>query len=266
MSDSCGLPKRFDGDVVVVTGSTRGIGAEIASRFAEEGAEVVVSGRSTDEGQTVVTGIEQIDGEATFVEADVRNKAAIKTLIETAVDEYGGIDVLVNNAAVQTETSTRSATIEDWNRIVETNFRAYWLGAKYAAEHIPAGGSILNVSSNHAYHTMPQHFPYNAVKSGINGMTRAMALDLGPLGIRVNSISPGWVLVERTEEALTAADRQHLEEIHPIGRLGRPEDIAGVAAWLASEDARFVTGTDIVVDGGRGAVMQDDTVEEYNPE
>jgi len=125
-----------------------------------------------------------------------------------------------------------------------------------------ADGAIINVSSNHAFSTMPELFPYNAIKAGINGMTRAMALDLGP-EIRANTINPGWILIERTAEELPEAEREHVESIHPLGRLGTPEDVAGVAAFLASDDAAFVTGAQLLVDGGRTSVMQDDVLPDY---
>lgn len=253
----------FDGAVVMVTGSTRGIGAAIAKRFATEGASVVLTGRSVSEGEAVAETIEQDGGTASFIPTDLRDPSDIRQLIEHAVDEFGRIDILVNNAAVQTETSVTEATLEDWNRVVETDFRAYWLTVKHAVEHMPEGSSVVNVSSNHAHHTMPRLFPYNAVKSGIEGMTRAMAVDLGKLGIRANAVTPGWVRVERTAQELSEADERHLEDIHPVGHIGDPEDIAGTVLWLASDDAGYVTGTSILVDGGRGAVMQDDMFAAY---
>ena len=252
---------RLDSDVAIVTGSTRGIGEGIARRFAAEGASVIVTGRSTDDGEAVAESIREDGDDAVFVRADMRDPDDIATLVDATVETFGDLDVLVNNAGVQTETSVTEATIEDWEFVVETDFRSYWLCAKYAAEHMDEG-SIVNVSSNHAFLTMPGLFPYNAIKAGINGMTRAMAVDLGP-EIRANTINPGWILIERTAEELPEAEREHVESIHPLGRLGSPADIAGVAAFLASDDAAFVTGAQVLVDGGRTCVMQDDTLPDY---
>ena len=254
---------RHDGDIAIVTGSTKGIGAGIAKRLAAEGATVVVNGRSEDDGEEVVEAIRADGGEATFIKADMRDPAAIAALVEETADRYGQIDVLVNNAGVQTETTATEATIDDWEFVVETDFRSFWLCVKHAVEHMPEGSSILNMSSNHAFLTMPGLFPYNAVKAGINGMTRALALELGPLGIRVNTINPGWIEIERTQEELSDDDRQRVEAMHPLGRIGTPEDVAATVSFLTSDEASFITGTSLLVDGGRTAVMQDHSFLEY---
>jgi len=254
-------PRRFAGETALVTGSTRGIGEGVAKRFAREGASVVVTGRSEDDGAATVADIDDAGGDATFVRADMRDPDDIAALVEATAEAYGGLDVLVNNAGVETNTGAGEASIEDWEFVLETDFRAYWLCAKYARKHMDEG-AIVNVSSNHAFLTMPELFPYNAVKAGINGMTRAMALDFGP-SVRVNTVNPGWVAIERTTAEMDDSYREHLESIHPVGRLGRPADVAGAVAFLASDDAAFLTGESLLVDGGRTAVMQDDTLPDY---
>lgn len=252
---------RFAGSAVLVTGSTRGIGAGTAERFAAEGANVVVTGRTEEDGREVVERIRDAGHEATFVQADMRDPDDIAALLEATAEEYGGLDVLVNNAGVETNTGVAEATMDDWEFVVETDFRSYWLCAKYAVEYMDEG-SIINVSSNHAFLTTPKMFPYNAVKAGINGMTRAMALDFGP-EIRVNTVNPGWVAIERTMDAVDTEYREKTASKHPVGRIGKPEDIAGAVTFLASDDAAYVTGTSLVVDGGRTAVMQDDALPDY---
>ncbi|VTT87389.1 3-oxoacyl-[acyl-carrier protein] reductase [Halorubrum sp. DM2] len=263
-------PGRFAGQTAIVTGSTRGIGAGVAERLAAEGANVVVSGRSEAAGEAVAERIsersedaddDRATGEATFVRADMRDPDDVAALAEAAAERYGSVDVLVNNAGVQTETTADEATLDDWEFVVETDFRAYWLAARAALEHMDRG-AIVNVSSNHAYATMPAHFPYNAVKAGINGMTRSLAVDFGPR-VRVNTVVPGWVEVERTREELPEGRLEEVESIHPTGRIGTPADVAGAVSFLASEDAAFVTGAALLVDGGRGAVMQDDVLPDY---
>mgnify|MGYP006295669409 CR=1 FL=1 len=266
------VPGRFAGQTAIVTGSTRGIGAGIAERLAAEGANVVVSGRSEDAGEAVVERISggdasdegRIDGptgDAVFVRADMRDPDDVAALAEAAVEAYGSLDVLVNNAGVQTETAADEATLDDWAFVVETDFRAYWLAAKAALDHMDRG-AIVNVSSNHANATMPAHFPYNAVKAGINGMTRSLAVDFGPR-VRVNTVVPGWVEIERTRDELPEGRFESVESIHPTGRIGTPSDVAGAVSFLASEDAAFVTGAALLVDGGRGAVLQDDVLPDY---
>ena len=256
--------ERHAGDVAIVTGSTKGIGAGVARRLAAEGATVVVNGRSADEGEAVAESIREDGGEAVFIEADMRDPAAIASLVEETAERYGRIDVLVNNAGVQTETTATEATIEDWEFVVETDFRSFWLCVKHAVEVMPEGGSIVNMSSNHAFLTMPGLFPYNAVKAGINGMTRALALELGPLGIRVNTINPGWIEIERTKEELSVDDRERVEAMHPLGRIGTPDDVAATVSFLTSDEASFITGASLLVDGGRSAVMQDHSFLEYS--
>ncbi|QWC19628.1 SDR family oxidoreductase [Halorubrum sp. 2020YC2] len=257
------VPGRFAGETAIVTGSTRGIGAGIAERLAAEGANVVVSGRSEEAGRAVVERIaaESAEGDATFVRADMRDPDDVAALAEAAAERYGSVDVLVNNAGVQTETAADEATLDDWAFVVETDFRAYWLAARAALEHMDRG-AIVNVSSNHAYATMPAHFPYNAVKAGINGMTRSLAVDFGPK-VRVNTVVPGWVEIERTRDELPEGRLEEVESIHPTGRIGTPADVAGAVSFLASGDAAFVTGAALLVDGGRGAVIQDDTLPDY---
>lgn len=248
---------RFDGRAVLVTGSNYGIGEATVKRFAREGASVVVTGRDEERGQAVVADVEEEGGEALFHATDLTDPDAIAGLIEATVDAYDRIDVLVNNAAAQTQQTIEETTLEDWAFTFDVNVRAYWLTVKHALPHMPDGSSVVNVSSNHAFETGAETFPYNVTKAAINGLTKAMAVEFGP-AIRVNTLNSGWVPTgggEADEE--TIARRREIADIHPVGRMGHPEDIAGAVAFLASDDAAFVTGTHLLVDGGRGAVMYD---------
>lgn len=250
----------LENHVAVVTGSTRGIGEEIAKQLADVGASVVVSGRTATDGKQVVETIESAGGTAVFQQTDVRKPGDIETLVDVAVDEYGKLDILVNNAGFETDTSPDEVDLQTWDAILETDFRAYWLAAKTAYPHLVESdnAAIVNVSSNHSFVTQPKKFPYNAVKAGIDGMTRSMAVAWGVDDIRVNSVNPGWTMVERIANSLTDEELAYLDRIHPVGRTGTPEDVANAVLYLVSELAAFVTGTCLVVDGGRAAVMQDD--------
>ena len=249
----------LEGTTAIVTGSTRGIGAVIAKQLASVGSSVVVSGRTLEEGEQVVDEINEAGGEAVFTQTDVRNPDELRQLTETATSEFGGIDILVNNAAFETDTSPDDVDLDTWNAIIETDFRAYWLTAKYAYPSLVESdhGSIVNIGSNHAVATQPKKFPYNALKAGIDGMTRSMAVAWGVDGIRVNSVNPGWTMVDRIAETITDEELAELERIHPIGRIGTPEDVANAVVYLVSDLAEFVTGECLVVDGGRTAVLQD---------
>ena len=253
--------------VAVVTGSTRGIGKGVAKRLAETGASVVVSGRTESDGKSVVRSINANSGQAQFKKADVRNPDEIAALIDFAVEEFDGLDILVNNAGFETDTAPQEIDLETWSAIVETDFRAYWLAAKYAYPHLVESNqaAIINVSSNHGFATQPKKFPYNAVKAGVDGMTRSMAVAWGVDGIRVNSVNPGWTMVDRITEAVTDEELAELNRIHPIGRIGETKDVANAVVYLASDLADFVTGESLVVDGGRTAVLQDDLyLEDHN--
>ncbi len=253
-------PFSLDGYVAIVTGSTRGIGEGIAERLSEAGADVVVSGRTVTDGNRVVRSIEANGGTARFKQTDVQNPSEIEELIDTAVETFGGVDILVNNAGFETDTSPEEVDLETWDAIIETAFRAYWLTAKYAYPYLVESdhGSIVNIGSNHTVATQPKKFPYNALKAGIDGMTRSMAVAWGVDGIRVNGVNPGWTMVDRIAEAVTDEELAELEQIHPVGRIGVPNDIANAVVYLASDLASFVTGECLVVDGGRTAVLQDD--------
>jgi len=250
----------FSDQTIIITGSTRGIGAAIANRFGSCGANVIVSGRNSKAGQQNADNISYFGGSSTYIETDVRKPTQIRRLIDTTVDEFGGIDVLINNASIETDTLPQNIDLNTWDAVLETNFRAYWLTAKHAYPYLKESDSaaIVNVSSNHSFATQPKKFPYNAVKSGIDGMTRAMATAWGNDGIRVNGVNPGWTDVGRIRDAVSKEEMDHLEQIHPLGRIADPEEVANVVLFLASELASFVTGECVVVDGGRTAVLQDD--------
>lgn len=248
---------RCKDQVVIVTGSGKGIGKGIAVEFAKEGASVIVATRGEQDGKNTVKEIESFGGKAQLVTLDVRSEDSVRALMDGVADTYGRIDVLVNNAGITLFKSILDADLDDWERVVNTNLRGYFLCSKYAARHMVKRnkGVILNISSNHAYATLPDTEIYAATKGGINAMTRSMALSLRPRGIRVNAICPGFTRTPHYDRWLQSNPQADLVEeeiawLHAGGRIGTPEDIGKLAVFLASDDAEMINGSDILIDGG----------------
>ncbi len=247
------------GKTAIVTGSTSGIGRATAEVFAREGASVVVCGRRGDLGEKVVRSIRDQGASATFVQADVTVKNDLEAMVKTAVETYGRLDILVNNAVTGSRGSFGSVlemTEEGWELMVRSSLTAIILGSKFAIPEMVkvGGGSIINMSSVHGLLTGFGMASYNTVKAGMLNLTRQMAVDFGRSGIRVNAICPGCILTER-EIAMQREPRFRYKAlttpaIYPLGRAGRPEEVAEACLFLASEASSFVTGATLVVDGG----------------
>lgn len=240
--------------VTIVTGAGSGIGRSAALRFAEEGSSVVAADVDVEGGEETVKEIESMGGEATFVETDVSDWKDVQTMVETAVEEYGGLDYAFNNAGIEGETEVASdQPLENWDQVIGVNLKGVFLGMK---AQLPAmlesgGGAIVNNASIAGVVGFPEMTPYVASKHGVLGLTKTAALEYSQQGVRVNAVCPGVIdtpMLERSSEASGTVDQAIAAT--PIGRLGEPEEIGDVAVWLCSEDASFVTGETMVVDGG----------------
>ena len=253
------MSKTFENKVVLVTGGTSGIGRATAIAFAREGATVVISGRRKAEGAETVTHVEKAGGKGLFVQSDVSDEAQVKSLIETVLKEYGRLDIAFNNAGIEgTPGPLIESTVEQYQRVFDINVKGVFLSMKY---EIPAllksgGGAIVNTSSVLGHVAMPNMGLYNATKHAVLGLTKSAALETAKQGIRVNSVSPAVIETEMFErfaatDAPGAAERRtYLDGLHPIGRIGKSEEIASAVLYLSSPGASFVTGQDILVDGG----------------
>ncbi|TLS53892.1 3-oxoacyl-ACP reductase FabG [Paenibacillus antri] len=240
------------GKVAVVTGAGRGIGKKIAIELANSGVCVVVNYAHSEQGALeIVDEISNRNGSAIAVKADISSLEGVDRLVRQAVGAFGRIDMLVNNAAVDPTEDFFEVTESFWDRVVDTNLKgAFFCAQACAREMVKTGkGKIINISSVHGSLTMPRYAVYAATKGGINAMTRQLALDLAKYNIQVNAVAPGATEVEKLADD-PLYDKEHIGGLIPLGRIGEPEDVANVVAFLASPAADYVTGQIITVDGG----------------
>lgn len=248
----------LENKVVVVTGSGNGIGKTIAKKFAENGCRVVLATIDEKEGKGVEEELLQKGYKAHFIQTDVREEQSIVRMLERVKSLYGNVQILVNNAGITLFKSIFEATLEDWNLVLGTDLRGVFLCSKHVAQNLvneKLPGSIINISSNHAYRTLPDAEMYAAAKGGVNAMTRSMALSLGEYGIRVNSVCPGFTDTHHytewlKERKIPEEAHKQIESFHSTGRISSPEDIAHMVLFLASDLSDNITGADFLIDGG----------------
>lgn len=249
---------RLSGKVAVVTGAGTGIGQAIALELANEGAKVTVAEIDAASCEQSTSMIRDAGGEAIAVQTDVTDDASVKRLVETTVTEFGPPNVLVNNAAVMPMGAIADANQDDWDRVMAVNVRGIFHCSKYVIREMKKqkrGGSIINLGSVTAIVGTPGIAAYTASKGAVVALTRQMAIDYADDAIRVNSMSPGTIDTPMLARAVALADDQEkaragFDAIHPIGRVGTPDEIARATVFLASDESSFVTGSNLIIDGG----------------
>jgi NAD(P)-dependent dehydrogenase (short-subunit alcohol dehydrogenase family) len=246
----------LSGEIAIVTGGSRGIGRATVELLARHGARVLFCGRDAAAGAATQAALAR-ELSVAFEPADVAVEADVAALVEACLARFGAPTILVNNAGVNANFDATEMTEAEWDRFFAIDLKAAWLAAKHVLPHMKAAGrgSIVNVSSLHAFVTLEGFFPYAAAKAGLLGLTRSLALDYGPYGIRVNCVAPGFVRTRLVQESIDRnADREAAERSMTrgvaLGRIGEPEEIAQVVRFLASSEASYVTGASLLVDGG----------------
>jgi 3-oxoacyl-[acyl-carrier protein] reductase len=246
------MSKKLQDQVAVVTGASRGIGAAIARRLAADGARVVVNyNKSAGPAEEVVQQIRHAGGEATAVRADLSDATQLQPLFDAARQAYGRVDILVNNAGVALAWPVEEASPARYDELFNLNLRAPLLAtAAFARQAGPQGGRVINISSGAARAMIPGFAAYSATKAALEAFTRVHSVELGPKKITVNAVAPGLTDTDMSRAALSPEIKQYMIDNTPLGRLGTPEDVADVVAFLASADARWITGQFIDVNGG----------------
>lgn len=232
---------------VVVTGGSQGIGYAIADRFVEEGADVVIANRSRDEGEAAADELG-----CRYVQCDVADWDQVQALVDEAVDAFGGLDSIVNNAGIARTDDLETMSLEDWQAVIGVNLGGVMHGCKSAMPHLlESGGSIVNVASIYGLVGGPGATAYSASKGGVVNLTNQIAVDYARRGVRCNAVCPGFVETPMTEDYLGSDEfYDFVIDETPMDRVAQPEEIAGLAAFLASDDASYITGATVPVDGG----------------
>ena len=255
--------KRLQDKVAIVTGSTLGIGAATARLFVSEGAKVVLNSH-LDDAAALKIKTELGEANAMFVQADVADADAMRMLVDEAIARFGRVDILINNAGMNVFADPLEMTPEQWKRCFAVDLDGVWNTTRAVLpEMLKRGaGAIVNIASVHGHKIIPGCFPYPVAKHALIGLTRSLGIEYASRGIRVNSISPGLIMTEAIQNWFAScsdpeAERERQAALLPCGRIGQPEEVAYTALFLASDEARFINATDILIDGGRSQLYHE---------
>ncbi len=245
--------KKFDGKVVLVTGGTSGIGKACVMRFASEGAKVAVVGRNSEAGEEVVAAVKKAGSDAIFLQVDVSDVQAVEQMVADIVKVFGKLDIAVNNAGIGGESNpTGSYSIEGWQKVIEVNLNSVFYCMRYEIPQMikQGGGVIVNMSSILGSVGFENSPAYVAAKHGVVGLTKSAALEHAAQGIRVNAVGPAFIKTPLIDNAMDEQAQAQIAALHALGRMGEPEEVASLTAFLCSDEASFMTGGYYLVDGG----------------
>jgi NAD(P)-dependent dehydrogenase (short-subunit alcohol dehydrogenase family) len=258
------LSGRLSGKTAIITGAGQGIGAAIARSFVAEGARVVIAEVNEQAGAQTAAELSAASGQAVFIPVDVADSDSVTAMVNRAIELLGPPNVLVNNAGINVFNDPLKLTDEEWRRCFSVDLEGVWRCTRAVLPHLLAQGKgdVLNIASIHGIQIIPGCFPYPAAKSGLLGLTSALAIEYAAKNIRFNAISPGYIEtlnVKAYFETFPDADaeRQRVNALMPVQRIGTPEEIAAAAVFVASDECRFMTGLNMVIDGGRHVLYHD---------
>lgn len=249
------MKDRFSDKVVLITGSSSGIGRGAALTFAAQGAKVVLASRSQDANQELLDEIKKNGGSAIFVKTDITKTEDIANMVKRTISEYGKLDIAVNNAGVEGTPDVKTADYDEqvWDQVIDINLKGVWLSMKYEIPELlkEGGGVIINISSLAGLQGGGAGIGYHASKFGVVGMTKATALEYAKDNLRVNAVCPAVIETPMAERAFDTDEKRNLAiDFHPVGRFGTVDEVVSTICWLASDEASFITGSAVAVDGG----------------
>ena len=246
---------KLENKVAIVTGGSGGIGQALCERLAKEGAKIVINYHSdADEAKETKEKVEQVGSEAFIVQADLRKVEEINSLVQESIKHFGKVDILVNSAGLEKRADFWEITEKDYDLVLDVNLKAVFFATQAVVKHFRETnnpGKIINISSVHEELPFPHFTSYCASKGGVKMITRNLAVELGPMGITINNVAPGAIATPINQELLNNPEQlKKVTQNIPLGRLGEPEDVSGIVAFLASDEAKYITGSTFYVDGG----------------